>query len=77
MDGMKTKTETVTQYAPFRQRRDGTWQKLLPLAARSQAEAQYYIDDWNRRGCYPPHEKFKIMRRTATITTTVTEWEDV
>ena len=74
---MKTRTETEIQYAPFRQRKDGTWHKLQAFPARSQAEAQYYIDEWNRRACYPPHEKFKIMCRTVTTTTTATEWEDI
>ena len=74
---MKTTTETETQYAPFRQRKDGTWHKLQPFAARSMAEAEYYIEEWKRRACYPPHEKFKVMRRTVTTTTTATEWEDV
>lgn len=69
------KTETVTQYAPFRQRPDGTWQKIQPFTSKSEAEAEYYIEAWKRRACYPPHEKFKVMRRTVTITET--EWEDV
>lgn len=74
---MKTKTETVTQYAAFRQLPGCTWTKLHPFTARSQAEAEYYIEEWKRRACYPPHVKFKIMRRTVTTTTTATEWEDV
>lgn len=74
---MKTKTETTTQYAAFRQRRDGSWQKLHPFYARSKAEAEYYGQEFLRRACYPPFEKIKIMQRTVTITHTSTEWEDV
>ncbi len=51
--------------------------KLHPFTARSQAEAEYYIEEWKRSACYPPHVKFKIMRRTVTTTMTATEWEDV
>lgn len=74
---MKTTTKTEIQYAPFRQRPDGTWHKLQAFPARSLAEAEYYIGEFKRRACYPPHEKFKIMSRTVTTTITETEWEDV
>lgn len=67
--------ETWTQYAPFRQRPDGTWHKLQPFTSRSKAEAEYYIEEFKRRACNPPHEKFKIMRRTVTVT--MSEWEDM
>lgn len=72
---MKTRTKTEIQYAAFRQGQDGSWRKIQAFAARSKAEAEYYIEEWKRRACYPPHEKFKVMQRT--VVTTINEWEDV
>ena len=70
------KTVTETRYAGFRQSRDGSWYKIHPFYARSKVEAEYYIEEWKRSACYPPNEKFKVMKRTVTTTTISTEWED-
>ena len=72
---MKTKTETVTQYAPFIQHRSGKWCKIQPFTSRSKEEAEHYIAESKRCNPYIGKAKYKVMRRTVTITTT--EWEDV
>ena len=72
---MEIKTETVTQYAPFIQRRSGSWHKIQPFTSRSKEEAERYINESKHRNPYMGNVKYKIMRRTVTITTT--EWEDV
>ena len=71
---MKSKTETTIQYAPFRQRPDGTWHKIQPFASPSRASAERYIDMYKQSPRYQPGEKFKIMRRSVTLTKT--EWQD-
>lgn len=72
---MKIRTETVIQYAPFIKLPGGTWRKLQPFTSRSKAEAEYYIEEWRRRACYPPNVETKVMRRT--VTRTSTEWVEV
>jgi hypothetical protein len=69
------KTETVTQYAPFIQHRSGKWCKIQPFTSRSKEEAERYIKQSKSSNPYMGNAKFKIMRRTVTIT--ATEWEDV
>ena len=71
---MATKTETVTRYAPFIQHRSGKWCKIQPFTSRSKAEAECYIEEFKRRNPYMGKVKYKVMRRTVTIT--ATEWED-
>ena len=71
---MAAKTETVIQYAPFAQHRSGTWCKIQPFTSRSKAEAERYITEAKHRNRYMGNVKYKIMRRTVTITKT--EWED-
>ena len=70
---MGSRTETTTQYAPFKQRPDGSWHKLTPFA-RSKAESERIIEEWRRRPGAAADEKYKIMKRT--ITQTWSEWAE-
>ena len=73
MENLKTKTETTTQYAPFRQRPDGSWHKLTPFHV-GKIEAERIIEEHRRHPGVAADEKCKIMKRT--VTTTFSEWED-
>ena len=70
---MKTTTKTVTQYAPFVQHRSGKWCKIQPFTSRSKEEAESYVVT-HCKNPYMGKVKYKIMRRTVTVTTS--EWED-